>query len=68
MNEQEILNKIAEQDKKIEEMSNYVKKIKRYIMIFIIISVASVVLPLIGMLFAIPTFLSSYSNLSELGL
>lgn len=68
MNEQEILNKLAEQDKKIEEMSNYIKKVKKYIMIFIIVSIVAFVLPLIGILFAIPSFLDTYQDLSNLGI
>lgn len=68
MNEQEILNKLAEQDKKIEEMSNYIKKVKKYIMIFVIVSIVAFVLPLIGILFAIPSFLDTYQNLSNLGI
>jgi len=68
MNEQEILNKIAEQDKKIEEMSKYITKVKKYIMIFVIVSVVAFVLPLIGLLFAIPSFLNTYQDLSNLGL
>lgn len=68
MNEQEILNKIAEQDKKIEEMSAYMKKIKMYITIFVVLSVIAFVLPLIGLLFAIPSFLNTYQDLSNLGL
>ncbi len=68
MNEQEILNKLAEQDRKIEEMSNYIKKVKKYIMIFVIVSIVAFVLPLIGILFAIPSFLDTYQNLSNLGI
>lgn len=68
MNEQEILNKIAEQDKKIEEISGYLKKLKKYITIFIVITVLSFVIPLIGLLFAIPSFLGTYQDLSNLGL
>jgi hypothetical protein len=68
MNEQEILNKIQEQDRKIEEMSSYISKLKKYIKIFIIVSVLAFVLPLIGLLIQIPTFLKTYQELLNLGL
>ena len=68
MNEQEILNKIEEQGKKIDEIYKSVEKTRKYFLTIIIVSVVAFVLPLIGMIFAIPSFLSSYSNLSNLGL
>jgi hypothetical protein len=68
MNEQEILNKLEEQEKKIDAVYKSVEKTRKYFLAIIIISVIAFVLPLIGALFAIPSFISNYSGLLDLGL
>ncbi len=65
--EEEILKKIEAQDKKLEEIYNSIEKTRKYFLWTLIITVAVVVLPLIGLLLVIPKFLSIYSN-SFLGL
>lgn len=55
------------QDQKLDAIYRSVEKTRKYFMWMLIITVAAVVLPLIGLVFAIPAFLSSF-NLSSLGL
>jgi hypothetical protein len=66
MNEQEILNKIEEQDRKIEEIQSTFRKAKKVLIIFVIISVLAFILPFIGLMTVIPSFLNSYSEVLEL--
>lgn len=61
--DQEILQKFEEQSKKMEEIYRSVEKMRKYFLWTLIVSVVVIVLPLIGLLVAIPQFLSSYSNL-----
>jgi len=65
--EEEILKKIEAQDKKLEEIYSSVEKIRKYFLWTLIITVVMIVLPLIGLLFIIPQFLSALSG-SGLGL
>jgi len=67
--EQEILQKLAEQDKKIDLIYSSVEKTRKYFLWTLIISVGAVVLPLIALAFVIPWFLSiMQSTYSGLGL
>jgi len=60
--EQEILQKIEEQGRKIDEIYNSVEKIKKYFLWTLIITVAMIILPLIGLILVIPKFLNVYSG------
>lgn len=57
-----ILQKLAEQEKKIEAIYVSVEKTRKYFLWTMIISVGVVLLPLIGLMFAIPFFLSTLSS------
>ncbi|MDP3957342.1 MAG: hypothetical protein Q8Q10_02465 [bacterium] len=57
-----ILQKLVEQEKKIEAIYVSVEKTRKYFLWTLIISVGVVVLPLIGLMFAIPFFLSTMST------
>ncbi|MBU4479889.1 hypothetical protein KKG48_00390 [Patescibacteria group bacterium] len=61
--EQEILKKIEEQEKKIDAIYQSVEKTRKYFLIIIWVTIIAVVLPLIGLAFAIPSFISNYNNL-----
>ena len=63
--EQDILQKIEEQGRKIDEIYNSVEKIKKYFLWTLIITVVTIVLPLIGLAFVIPKFLSTYSDILQ---
>ena len=58
--------KIVELEKKIDTMSVIVKKLYKTFLWTLIISVALFILPLIGLLFALPSFMSSYSGYSQI--
>ena len=48
--------------KKIDELQRSIGKIKTIFFWILILSVVSFVLPLVGLLFAVPQFLSSYGS------
>ncbi len=60
--EQDILNKLAAQDAKLDEIQKTMKKLQNYFKWTLIVSVAVIILPMIGLAFAIPSFLSSFSS------
>ncbi|KKU52642.1 MAG: hypothetical protein A3H69_03260 [Candidatus Sungbacteria bacterium RIFCSPLOWO2_02_FULL_47_9] len=60
--EPEILKKLEEQGQKIDVMCRSFEKLRKMFLWLIIISVAVVVLPAIGLLFVIPQFLSVYNT------
>ncbi|MCR4281301.1 MAG: hypothetical protein NUV88_03150 [Candidatus Kaiserbacteria bacterium] len=66
MDEQELGRKIDALERKIEAVYVSAEKTRKYFLTIIIISVVAFVLPLIGLLFAIPSFLSTYSNIGGL--
>ncbi len=66
--ESEILKQIQEQEAKIEQIYISVEKTRKYFQWTMIITIVLFVLPLIGLIFAIPAFLSSYSQIQNLGL
>ena len=66
--DQEIQNKMAELEKKIDEIHASVEKTRKIIMWTGIIIAAVIILPLIAMMFAIPSFISNYTDtLNSLG-
>lgn len=58
--ENEIQNKLKEQDEKLDAIYKSVEKTRKYFLIVIWITVIAFVLPLIAMMFVIPSFMSSY--------
>jgi F0F1-type ATP synthase membrane subunit c/vacuolar-type H+-ATPase subunit K len=66
--DQELKNKLDEQGVKIDAIYKSVEKTRKYFLTIIWITVLAVVIPLIGLAFAIPSFLSNYSDLSGLGI
>jgi hypothetical protein len=54
--------RIAALEQKIDAIYTSVEKTRRYILTTLIITVAVVVLPVIGLLFAVPSFMSSYND------
>ena len=65
--DQNIIQKLEEQELKINQIYESVEKTRKYFMWTMIITVALFVLPLIGLFFAIPSFLSQYQNIENLG-
>ncbi len=62
MNEQELALKIEDLTRKVDAIYISTEKTRKYFLWTMIISIALFVLPLIGLLFAIPSFLSTYSS------
>lgn len=57
--DQEILNRLQVQEELLQKVFISVEKTRKYFMWTLIISVAVVLLPLVGLVFVIPTFLST---------
>ncbi len=62
MNEQELALKIEDLTRKVDAIYVSTEKTRKYFLWTMIISIALFVLPLLGLLFAIPSFLSTYSS------
>ena len=60
--ENEILSKIEAQNAKIDAIYVSVEKTRKYFQIIMYVTLATVLLPLIGLLFALPMFVSSYTS------
>lgn len=65
---QNLLAKIDEQQKKLDAVFVLVEKMRAYFKWTLIISVAVIVLPMIGLMFAIPAFLKTLQIPTGLGL
>ncbi|OGG59972.1 hypothetical protein A3C86_01010 [Candidatus Kaiserbacteria bacterium RIFCSPHIGHO2_02_FULL_49_16] len=66
MDDTDILQKLESLEKKVDAVYVSAEKTRKYFLTVIIVSVIAFVLPLIGLLFAIPSFLSTYSDISGL--
>lgn len=65
----ELIQKLKDQEYKISSIYHDIKTIKKIFIITMIINVVFLVLPLIGLLFAIPMLLNTYESLySGLGI
>ena len=60
--DQNLENKIAELEKKIDATYESIEKVRKYMMWTAIATVAIIILPLIGLLFVIPSFISNYTE------
>jgi len=61
--ENETLDLVRKQDEKIDAIYKSVEKTRKYILVVTIATIVAFVLPLVGLLFVIPSFISSYSDL-----
>jgi hypothetical protein len=59
--ENEILERLKAQEAKIEAIYESVEKTRKYFLVVMWVTVALVVLPAIGLVFALPAFLKSYT-------
>jgi type IV secretory pathway component VirB8 len=67
--EQEITKRLIELEEKINRIYISVEKTRKYFLWTMIITVAVVVLPLLGLMFVLPSFVQNYvGNLQGLGL
>ncbi|PIR91118.1 hypothetical protein COX74_02900 [bacterium (Candidatus Gribaldobacteria) CG_4_10_14_0_2_um_filter_41_16] len=58
----EILQKLAEQKAKIDAIYKSVEKTRKYFLITLIASAAFIILPLIALLFVIPSFIKTITG------
>ncbi|OGI35581.1 MAG: hypothetical protein A2259_00450 [Candidatus Moranbacteria bacterium RIFOXYA2_FULL_43_15] len=65
--EQDILQKIDEQDKKIDAIYKSVEKTRKYILWTFVFNIAIFLLPIVGLIIAIPWFLKTITSLYSLG-
>lgn len=65
--DQETLNKLEALEKKIDAIYSSVEKTRKYFLFTLIVTVVMIVLPILGLIVVIPTFLSSF-DFSNLGL
>lgn len=65
----ELQKKLEEQGTKIDAIYKSVEKTRKYFLIIVWVTVIAVVIPIIGLFFAVPSFLGNYQNsLSGLGM
>jgi hypothetical protein len=64
--EPELSQRIAVLEQKIDAVSSSVEKIRKYFLWTGIVTLALFILPLIGLAFAIPSFLTSYSQIGNI--
>ena len=61
--EQEILNRLQKNEEKLEKIFVSVEKVRRYFLWTLIITILVVLLPAVGLLFAVPKFMDTYSQI-----
>ena len=66
MEDAELQKRFDELERKIDETYRSAEKTRKYFLWVLIGSLVALVLPLLGLLFAIPSFLSMYSDISNL--
>jgi type II secretory pathway component PulF len=66
MEDQELRLRLDAIDKKLEETFRSAEKTRKYILWTVIATVACFVIPLIGLAFVIPSFISSYAQIGGL--
>lgn len=66
MEESAVQQRLAELEAKIDAVYKSVEQTRKYFLAMLIATGVAFVLPLIGLLFAIPSFLSTYSALGGL--
>ena len=65
--ENDVLKKLEEQNAKIESIYISVEKTRKYFLWTLIITLAFFILPLVGLVFVVPSFLQTYtSNINNL--
>lgn len=63
--DQNIEQRLKKIEEKIEAVFHSAEKTRKYFLFLIIASVVLFILPLLGLVFAIPSFLDTYGNISN---
>lgn len=58
--DEELKKKIIEQGEKIDSIYKSIETTKKYFKIFMWVTILAFVLPMIGLMFAVPMFMNSY--------
>ena len=66
MEDSELGQKLDSLQQKIDAVYVSAEKTRKYFLTVVIVSVIAFVLPLIGLVFAVPSFLSTYSDIGGL--
>ena len=61
--DQELVKKIDELAQKVDDVQKTVAQLRTYFLWAMIISIAVIVLPMIGLVFVVPQFLDTYKNI-----
>lgn len=61
--EQEILERLKKNEEKLDQIYTSVEKTRKYLFWTFVVTIVVVVLPLLGVLAAIPQFMSTYNSL-----
>lgn len=64
--EQDLSHRLDEQEIKLEHIHASLKRIEFYFKVTMWVTIIFLVLPLVGLLFAIPAFLSTYATMNGL--
>lgn len=64
---EDMVHRVATMESKIDAIYISVEKTRKYFLAMLIGSAALVVVPFVGLLFAIPAFMSTYSQFEALG-
>ncbi|MBI5003860.1 hypothetical protein HZC00_02100 [Candidatus Kaiserbacteria bacterium] len=68
MEDQGFNRRMDEMEKKLDAVYESSEKMRKFFLWTVIAGVVAFVLPLIGIFFAIPSFISTYSNISNIGM
>ena len=60
--DQELQKRLDEQGAKLDAIYNSVEKTRKYFLIIAWVTIIAVVVPIIGLFFAIPSFLDNYTS------
>ncbi|MFH0968966.1 MAG: hypothetical protein V1804_00460 [Patescibacteria group bacterium] len=66
--DQELLEKFEKQDKKLDEIYHSIERMRKYFLWTLIITIATIVLPIIGLIIAIPWFLKIITSAYSIGI
>jgi len=64
--DEELRRKLDAIEQKVEAAYQAAEKARKYLLVIVVVTLVAFVLPLVGLVFAIPTFLSTYSDMSSL--
>lgn len=64
--EPNINERLAVLEKKIDDMYTSFEKVRKYFIWSGIITLALIILPIIGLIFAVPSFLDTYSQVNQI--